>query len=706
MTRRSAQLVVALVLAVSGAIAPAAVRPVAAATLPANFTDNLVASIASPTDMAFVPGGRSILVTTQPGQVRLYDPAIGNQPIVLDLSSKLCSNSERGLLGIALDPGFTNPATRYVYLYYTFRKFGVCDTNTANAPVNRVSRFTASPDLAINPASEVVLVDNIPSVAGNHNGGDLDIASDGLLYVSVGDSGCKIGDSSRCAGQNDNARFTNILAGKILRVVRFDGSIPNGNPFGSAVGGRNCGDPAGVPPGSGPCREIFATGLRNPFRIAFNPGTTQFNINDVGQNTWEEIDAGAVGADYGWNVREGHCANGSTTDCGTPPAGMTNPIFDYGRSAGCASITGGAFVPSGIGWPAEFAGAYLYADYVCGKIARLNQGPAGQWTSTDFVTGLGGSSAVTIMFGPSVIGTSLYYTSYAGGGQVRRIDYTLSNHPPTGVLSATPLSGPPPLIVDFDASGSSDPDGDTLSYHFDFGDASKIQQASPMVSHTYTAAGTYTARLDVFDGRNGVSQPVTVTIQVGNGAPTPTITSPAAGALFAVGQPVTLSGSAMDPEQGTLPASALSWTVIKHHATHTHPFLGPVTGNDITFTAPAPEDLLAATNSYLEIRLTATDANGASTTATRDFMPRKVNLTFATNPSGLAVTVNGQSFSGPSTITSWQSWSLNVSAATQVSGGRTFRFQSWSDGGAASHTIVTPAAPTTYTAKFKRGGKG
>jgi glucose/arabinose dehydrogenase len=594
--------------------------------------------------------------------------------------------------------------TRWVYLFYTFRKFGVCEANTASAPVNRVSRFMAGPDLAIDPASEEVLVDNIPSVAGNHNGGDLEFASDGLLYVSVGDSGCKIGDASRCAAQNDNARFNDILAGKILRIVR-DGTIPNGNPFGGATGARDCGEPTGVPPGTGPCREIFATGLRNPFRIAFDPGTTRFHINDVGQNTWEEIDLGANGADYGWNVREGFCATGSTTNCGAPPAGLTNPIFAYGRTGGCASITGGAFVPDGAGWPAAYTDAYLYADYVCGKIVRLNQDASGTWQPTDFVTGIGGSSAVTLAFGPSAAGQSLYYTTYAGGGQLRRIDSTtLGNRPPVAALSASPTSGNPPLTVTFDGSGSSDPDGDSLSYLFDFGDGTTTKQTTPVVNHTYTAPGTFVAALKVDDGRSGgVSAPVTRTIQVGNSAPTPTITSPAAGATFAVGQTYTLTGSGTDPEQGALPASALSWTVIKHHDTHTHPFLGPVAGNNISFTGPSPEELAATTNSYLEIRLTATDAAGASTTVTRNFLPATVALTFTTQPSGLLVTVNGQSFTGPSTVTSWQGWALNVSAPDQASGGRTYRFQRWSDGGAPSHTIVTPTAPTTYTAKFTRG---
>jgi glucose/arabinose dehydrogenase/PKD repeat protein len=698
MIRRSASLVAALVMALASSIAPAQVAPAAAATLPAGFSDNLVTAVAAPTDFAFLPDG-SIFITTQAGQVRRYGGGTGNT-LSLDIAAKLCSNSERGLLGIALDPAYA--LNRFVYLYYTRNKFGDCGTNSATAPVNRVSRFTASQTFIIDPASELVLLDNIPSPAGNHNGGDLHIAADGLLYATAGDGGCKIGDATRCAGQNDNARFLTNLAGKILRVG-LTGAIPPSNPWSAATGARQCGDPAGVPPGDGPCREIFAFGLRNPFRFAFKPGTNDFHINDVGQGIWEEVDLGVAGADYGWNVREGHCANGSTTNCGTPPAGMTNPIFDYSHAGGCASITGGAFVPNGV-WPTAFAGAYLYADYVCGKIVRLNQ-VSGTWVATDFVTGLGGSSAVTLGFGPSAAGQSLYYTTYAGGGELRRIDGPSSNNSPTARVVASPQSGPAPLDVTFDASSSSDPDGDPLQYQFTFGDGASSQGTSPTVSHRYATAGSFTATLVVTDGRGGTSSPVSLPISVGNGAPQPVINSPSPSTQFAVGQVITLSGSARDPEQGTLPDSALTWSVILHHASHTHPFVGPVSGNGITFTAPAPEDLAAAANSYLEIRLTATDGGGASTTVSQLLQPRKVALTFATNPAGLSVSVAGLVLTGPTTVTSWQGFQLNVAAQNQVFGGRTYRFTGWSDGGAASHTIVTPGTPTTYLAKFKRGGR-
>ena len=110
-----------------------------------------------------------------------------------------------------------------------------------------------------------------------------------------------------------------------------------------------------------------ACGIRFALRSTRTPGTARFFINDDGQNLREEIDLGQPGADYGWNLREGNCVNGSTTECGPPPPGLTNPIYTYDRSDGCGAITGGAFVPGGV-WPSLYEGTYLFSDYVCGKI--------------------------------------------------------------------------------------------------------------------------------------------------------------------------------------------------------------------------------------------------------------------------------------------------------------------------------------------------
>jgi PKD repeat protein len=284
---------------------------------------------------------------------------------------------------------------------------------------------------------------------------------------------------------------------------------------------------------------------------------------------------------------------------------------------------------------------------------------------------------------------------------VHRISYTASaNRAPTASLTATPTAGAPGVVVTLNGAGSSDPDpGDTLTYTWDFGDGSPTAQTtSSSVTHTYAAAGRFAATLTVRDNHGASSSPASATIDVGNTAPQPVITSPTATQRFAVGQSIALRGSATDREDGTLPASALSWKVLRHHASHTHPWYGPVTGNSSAFTAPAPEDLAATTNSSVEVILTATDSRGATATVSRTIQPRLVNLTFATSPSGLGLQLNGTSFTAPRTWTSWEAWNLSVSAPDQPG----FAFRRWSDGGARTHTIKTPASARTYTATFRR----
>jgi glucose/arabinose dehydrogenase len=689
------------VLATAFTLILAQARPSPAA-IPAGFADTLVTAIGSPTDIAFTPDGR-LLITRQTGSLRVFQGgALLATPAISFATANICTNSERGLLGVAVDPAFAT--NRRIYLYYTVKRA------SDSACKNRVSRFILPDTNVIDPASEVVLLDNMNSQAGNHNGGDVHFGNDGYLYVSIGDGGCDYASPSSCAGSNDASRDEFMLLGKILRITS-DGGIPPTNPF-QGAGTARCNMTGGTTPGTR-CQETFAWGLRNPFRFAFDPNTasnvSRFFINDVGQGAWEEIDLGQAGVDYGWNCREGRHTNNTSGPCSPTPAGMVDPIFEYSHSGnvpgtsvgGCASITGGAFVPNGL-WPG-YDGAFLFADYVCGAIFKLaDSGASGNATS--FATGLGGSSAVAMIFGPFGSTQALYYTTYAAGGQVRRINTTSTNNAPTAMASGSPLFGPTPLTVTFDATGSSDPDaGDTLTYFWTFGDGTPETSTTNLtIQHTYTAAGTVTAQLRVRDNNLAFSAPVTLQVQPGNQPPSPTITSPAAAATFRVGQTVTLTGSATDPQDGTLPASSLSWTVILHHNTHTHPFLGPVTGNNIQFTAPPPEDLAATDSSFLEIRLTATDSQSLAATVTQNFQPHRVSISFNSVPGGVTLSVNGAAVTTPQTVTSWEAWGLNLAAPPEADlAAQAYLFTSWSDGGAMSHTVATPASGITLTANYQ-----
>jgi glucose/arabinose dehydrogenase/PKD repeat protein len=675
---------------------------IASAAPPAGFTDVLVTGISDPTGLAFAANDR-LLVIAQTGQLRVI-PAGGQPQLALDLGpageNVLCDSSERGLLGVAVDPEFAT--NHYVYLYYTFKKHpgaaNPCPTQTPASPdnpVNRVSRFVLPDSNDIDMASEIILIDNIPSPRGNHNAGDLRFGKDGYLYISIGDGGCDFDPPHSCFGGNPAARDLFVLSGKILRITR-DGGIPPDNPLMGADSAR-C-NANGYTDTNKKCQEIFAWGLRNPFRTAFDPNSanTHFFINDVGEGTWEEIDQGQAGANYGWPDREGFCARGSTSDCGPPPAGLTNPIYTY-LSQGCSAITGGAFVPNGL-WPAAYDGAYLYGDNVCGQIFTLTQSGGG-YTSAVFATQVGGITALT--FGPPSGAQALYYTTYASGGQVRKIAYTGgANRSPSASASADPTFGAAPLDVDFSAAGSADPDGDTLSYAWDFGDGT-TQSGGATAAHTYTTTGTYTATLTVSDGRGG-SDSAHVRIDVGNTPPSPSIDAPAADFRFRVHQSITLQGSATDAQDGVLPGAKLSWRILLHHETHTHPFLPPTSGVSVTISGPTPEDLPAAANSYLEVFLTATDSNGLTSVITRELRPRMVNLTFATAPSGRTISINSNPIVGPRTLISWENNPVSVAASDQQDGqGGTWLFDTWSDGGPAAHTITTPADATTYTARFR-----
>src|ERR687897_1104618 len=335
-------------------------NPVSAADTPPDFTDTRVTSVDSPTALAFTPDGR-LLVTSEPGRLRVYEDGALLVSPALDISGNICTNGARGLLGIAVDPNFAT--NHYIYLFYTFKKHGVCPQNTANVPVNRVERYVLSDSNTATP--DKILLDNIPNMHHN-NAGDLRFGKDGYLYVTVGDGACDYAGDSGCGGENDASRDPHILLGKVLRITR-DGGIPTTNPY-TGTDSARCNLTGRTDIGK-KCQETFASGLRNPFRFAFDPNAsgTRFFVNDVGEGRWEEVSEGRSGADYGWNLCEGNHDN-----------------------------------------------SYLFGDYTCGKIFKLTPDGQGGYTRTDFVTGLGENSAVAMKFGPYQGSQALYYTTYGG----------------------------------------------------------------------------------------------------------------------------------------------------------------------------------------------------------------------------------------------------------------------------------------------------
>jgi glucose/arabinose dehydrogenase len=634
-----------------------------ATTLPAGFSETtVVTGLSAPTAFAFAPDGR-IFVCQQNGQLRIYTStgsSLGTAGTIV-----VASNSERGLLGIAFDPDFTSNG--YIYLYYPATSGSL---NPPPSPKNRISRFTISGN-AIVAGSETILLDLIPSDAGNHNGGQLRIGADGKLYASAGDGGAT----------SSNSQSLTTLAGKILRINR-NGSIPSDNPF------FNSGDP-------NVRKEIWCYGLRNPWRFTFQPGTEALYIADVGQNTWEEVNVGLPGANYGWPQAEGLSTN---------PA-FTNPIFTYNHNGTGASISGGAFY-NGTTYPTEYDGAYFYGDYVDNFIRRLTIDENNVVVHDEpFATDA--PSPVSIEYYDNAI----WYACYGSGGAgtIRKAVYTGgANRSPVAMASATPIAGLAPLNVAFSSAGTSDPDNDSLSYFWDFGDGTNSTSANP--THAYTGPSrTVMATLTVTDNGSpnlsDTSAPVRIVI--GDRAPTATITSPSNGAFYNAGQTINYSGTGTDPEDGTRPASAFTWRVVFHHAEHTHPFLGPITGvTSGSFVIPNTGE--TATDVFYEVILTVTDSQGVPDTKSVVINPNVSSLTFQTNPAGLMVTVDGQPVQTPATIDSVVGMLRTIGVSLpQTSGQTTYdTFGGWSDGGVREHTITTPGSATTYTATLIAGGAG
>jgi glucose/arabinose dehydrogenase len=393
---------VAAVLAAPAGLA-SAVDTDAAVTVPPGFTDTvLLSGLGRPMALAFLPDGR-MLIAVKSGQLRVVSAGKLLPTPAIDLRTQLCTNRDRGLMGVAVDPQFTT--NRFIYLFWTRKIDPACSLTTLGAAEDRIVRYRLGDDNVVEPGSDKVIVDHIPSLTF-HNGGDLHFGTDGLLYASVGDGSC----AERCGLPPDKAQRLDLPIGKMLRVTR-SGGVPATNPYASSAGARRCVRPAGPQPGTGPCAEIYASGLRNPFRFAVGPDGTM-NVNDVGESTWEEVDRLVSGGNYGWPVCEGAHLTGTTDPCGN--AAFLDPIAEYNHSTGCVVVTGGAFVPGRV-WGPEHRGAYLFADFACGQIFELHA----DGSVSSFVTEDPG--IVAMQFGPFGTTRALYYVTQSGTGQLHRL---------------------------------------------------------------------------------------------------------------------------------------------------------------------------------------------------------------------------------------------------------------------------------------------
>lgn len=555
---------------------------------------------------------------------------------------------DRGLSGIALDPQFATNG--YVYLLYTYDNN---PSNVAGPKTGRLIRVTANGDVAA-PGSEKIILGSVvgdyqkPSCMDfpantdclaadglSHAPGSLKFAPDGKLFVSLGDaSGYDDVDMNAFRAQD----LTN-LAGKILRI-NPDGTAPADNPFytGNPTDNQS---------------KVYALGTRNAFRMTIRESDGLLMTGDVGWNTWEEVNVVEPGSNLGWPCYEGHdqqngagspdiSAYKDLTECqkfyAAPPANLTFPIHVYPHPPSSAVVSGEFY--NGGAYPDEYDGRFFYGDYAKDQIYMLDlDGIKKKVPGSDKVFASNAGGPVGFFTAPD--GT-LYYLAIMKGA-VYKIEYSTANRAPTAFADSDRTFGGAPLDVQFTSSGSTDPEGDTLNFRWDFGDGSAPStEANP--KHTYVAEGMYTVTLTVSDEFNN-KDTKTLTIHAGQTAPTVTIDTPTDFMYAAPEQVINFSGSATDIQDGAIDASKLKWQAAIQHcpldSCHVHNVLA-ATGKTGSFIFPKHDGPF-----YVEITLSVTNSSGLTTTKSVSVYPQGQPITSSMKFDGIndyAVAATPQDF--------------------------------------------------------------
>nr|WP_313896953.1 PQQ-dependent sugar dehydrogenase [Streptomyces sp. GC420] len=577
--------------------------------------------VGEPMSLAVLPD-RRVLHTSRDGELRITDAAgttklAGTIPVY--------SHDEEGLQGVGVDPAFEE--NRFIYLYYA----PPLDTPAGDAPsdgtaadftpydgVNRLSRFVLEEDGTLDNASEKKILD-VPATRGIccHVGGDIDFDADGNLYLSTGDDSNPFSsdgytpiderstrnpayDAQRTSGN------TNDLRGKILRIkVAADGSysVPEGNLF---------------PPGPEKTRpEIYAMGFRNPFRMSVDKPTGIVYVGDYGPDAGSADPArGPAGqvefarltgpGNFGWPYCTGDNdpyvdhdfatgASGETFDCAVPRnnsphnTGLTelppaqaawipydgDSVPEFG--SGSESPMGGpvyrhdASLDSPVKFPASYDGDFFAGEFGRRWIKRIEHDADGTVRSISAFPWTG-TQVMDMAFGPDgALYVLDYGTAWFGGDDnsgLYRIENATDGHSPVAEAGADITSGQAPLRVRFSSAGSTDADGDALTYSWDFGDGTTSTSANPR--HTYRRNGTYTATVTAKDpgGRTGSAD---VRVVVGNTAPRVTLQLPGDGELFTFGDTIPFKVRVTDPEDRTIDCAKVKVTYVLGHDSHGHP---------------------------------------------------------------------------------------------------------------------------------------
>jgi glucose/arabinose dehydrogenase len=661
--------------------------PAHATTLPTGFTETTVWSgLGHPTVVRFAADGR-VYVATKAGVIYTFDSVDDPTPTLFaDLSADVQDFWDRGLLGMAIAPD-----GRVFVAYSHDTGWGDTCPDGGTAPPGcridaRLSRIDAD-------GTEHVLLTDYCHQFPSHSVGTLAWGPDNHLYLSAGE-GAHFDYAD--FGQIGNVCHDPPNAGGDIGPPESEGGAlraqayrrPLGQPF-TPDGSVIRIDPAHPAIDKA---NVVAYGFRNPFRFAFRPGANELWLGDVGWTTWEELNRvpldGTV-RNYGWPCYEGPGRQDAyddldVTTCESLYAegSVTAPYLAYnhgddvlGCAGGDSSISAVGFY-TGSAFPSRYRDGVFVGDYARDCIwFQPFGGPL-----EPFATGAPGP--VFLTEGPD---DALYYADL-NDGEIRRIGY----HEPTARITATPESGQAPLTVAFDGRGSSDQEGQTLTYAWDLdGDGDYDDSTSATPTRRYDAAESVTVRLRVTNpaGKRGRAAK---TIAVG-APPVVAITSPAPGTTWAVGDRIGFAG--------TTSSGTLTWSLALRHCSridanqcHTHQ-LENFAGTSGSFVAPDHEY-----PSHLELTATAIDTAGLTTKRTVRLDPRTTDVTLASSPPGLRLAFGSESLTAPFTRTVIAGSAISLNAPSPQGG---LSFTSWSDGGTRVHTATAPdGGDITYTATF------
>jgi glucose/arabinose dehydrogenase len=596
---------------------------VADVALPPRFVVRTVVSgLTLPTDMVILPSGDFLVTEKGVGSdefstahVRLVRQGVLQPDPVLTL--RVNERWDSGLYSIVLDPQFA--ANHYFYLWYST---GESSLGWQGKTVNRLSRFTYDPTSGkASPASETIILDDVPW-SPLHNGGGLAFDPEGNLWVTTGDATLSLTFTDGHLSQD----FAS-LNGKVLRIrPKLTGGydLPSNNPFANRGGVRP---------------EIYASGLRNPFRMTQRGADQKFYFIDVGQESWEEVNELVAGANYGWPYREGMCPIYVTDeDCTPAPEQYTDPILSYAHPPeGGAGITAMTFY-EGTAWPAQYRGRLFFADFNSNWVGMVDLDDPDK-TVTQFATGLASLADMEAtpegIYAVSIYDQKIVYIYYAEDG----------NLPPSAQFQATPTTGAAPLSVEFTAIGSEDADGDTLSYRWDFGDASEIVMTNtPTATHLYAQDGDYLATLQVVDGRGGESEILTQLIQLYSGAKAQIFQENLADpirTLYQGGDQIRFRAMREGDTLGLDPDRPFVWTILLHHNEHIHTVKSEAVGSEVVLDLPTETHALGAPVWY-EIQLAMQTASGQVLRTMHELHPQTIHIQSQSWPGKTAITLNQQ----------------------------------------------------------------